>query len=432
MGTSQQHERGDLNQGAIVINVVIFAIIVLTGVLFVGLMHRLKLGWIVAPEKWLSLVAGWAIVWSVSGIIETFQHTGGGMITETEGADREGNGGSDRRVWADEWEYKRTKVGEYGMFLGIAIFVWGVILKKEHDEKVEEEFRVASHARSSAAESERLQAYLSAIEKWVWQTAHEQAEAAMEASAYVNSVGMSFKLIPAVTFMIRSPESKADRFEDEGLRSVTISSPFSIGVHEVTQSQYESVMGNNPSCFKGANNPVEMVSWDDAVAFCAKLSALPAEVAAGCVYRLPTEAEWEHACRADTTTAYSFGDDAKDLGKYAWFGDNSGDTISDSNSLWAISVESKDYAAYIAKMQANGCTSHAVGKKLPNGWGLYDMHGNVWEWCSDVYDKSESGSQDRVLRGGSWISNSGSARSASRNGHQPGTRVNVFGFRVVR
>ena len=150
---------------------------------------------------------------------------------------------------------------------------------------------------------------------------------------------------------------------------------FSIGVHEVTQSEYESVMGVNPSWFKGANNPVESVSWVDAVAFCVKLSSLPAEVAAGRVYRLPTEAEWEYACRAGTTTAYSFGDDEKDLEKYAWFGVNSGNL------------------------------THEVGKKLPNGWGLYDMHGNLWEWCSDA---------DGSRRGGSWGDNTFLCRSAFR------------------
>ena len=103
-----------------------------------------------------------------------------------------------------------------------------------------------------------------------------------------NTIGMSFKLIPAGEFMMGSPESEEGRNDDEAQRAVKISSAFSIGVHEVTQSEYESVMGVNPSVFKGANNPVENVSWDDAVAFCAKLSSLPSEVAAGRVYRLPT------------------------------------------------------------------------------------------------------------------------------------------------
>jgi|GEM_PF-4292546 len=170
---------------------------------------------------------------------------------------------------------------------------------------------------------------------------------------------------------------------------------FSIGVHEVTQSEYESVMGVNPSDFKGANKPVETVSWDDAVAFCVKLSALPAEVAAGRVYRLPTEAEWEYACRAGTTTEYSFGDDAEDLGKYAWYGVNS------------------------------GLTTHAVGKKLPNGWGLYDMHGNVWEWCSDVDGSS------RVLRGGCWYFGAAACRTASRDGNDPASRDGNMGFRLA-
>ena len=155
-------------------------------------------------------------------------------------------------------------------------------------------------------------------------------------------------------------------------------------------------MGENPSKFKGANNPVEMVSWDDAVAFCVKLSALRAEVAAGHVYRLPTEKEWEYACRAGTTTEYSFGDDAKDLDDYAWFDDNSDGT------------------------------SHAVGEKLPNGWGLYDMHGNVWEWCEDLVGSF------RGLRGGSWLDGATLCRSASRGTVVPAYRSNGNGgFRLA-
>ena len=170
---------------------------------------------------------------------------------------------------------------------------------------------------------------------------------------------------------------------------------FSIGVHEVTQSQDESVMGANPSSFKGANNPVENVSWDDAVAFCAKLSALPAEVAAGRVYRLPTEAESEYACRAGTTTGYSFGDDAQDLGEYAWFSDNSGNT------------------------------THGVGEKLPNDWGLCDMHGNVFEWCSDAVGSY------RVFRGGSWYYEAAYCRSAYRYSLAPSFRSAYLGFRLA-
>ncbi len=170
---------------------------------------------------------------------------------------------------------------------------------------------------------------------------------------------------------------------------------FSIGVYEVTQKQYAAVMGSNPSYFKGANNPVEQVSWDDAVAYCAKLSSLPAEVAAGRVYRLPTESEWEYACRAGTTTEYSFGDDKQDLGKYAWFKENSGKT------------------------------THAVGEKLPNGWGLYDMHGNVWEWCSDAEGSG------RVYRGGSWTSDAAHCRTAYRGTLEPTNRGHNRGFRLA-
>jgi hypothetical protein len=189
---------------------------------------------------------------------------------------------------------------------------------------------------------------------------------------FKNSAGMSFKLLP---------------YGPNGA--------FSIGVYEVTQQQYEAVMGSNLSKFKRANSPVENVSWYEAVKYCAKLSSLPTEVAAGRVYRLPTAAEWEYACRAGTTTEYSFGDNEQDLGKYAWFKDNS---------------DKK---------------THAVGEKLPNGWGLYDMHGNVWEWCSDA-----EGS-DRVCRGGSWYNDAADCRTAARRTGVPAYRDNCYGFRLA-
>ena len=218
---------------------------------------------------------------------------------------------------------------------------------------------------------------------------------------FENTIGMSFKLIPAGEFTMGSTSSEAGRESDEAQRRVWINSAFAIGVHEVTQSNYKKVMGDNPSDFEGANNPVENVSWNDAVKFCAKLSTLPAERAAGRIYRLPTEAEWEYACRGGTTTAYCFGDDAKELSKYGWFDDNS----------WK--------------------TTHAVGEKLPNGWGLYDMHGNVWEWCTDKFGS------DRVIRGGSWGNAAINCRAAYRNYIHPTFRAwpdvpkSYFGFRIA-
>ena len=193
---------------------------------------------------------------------------------------------------------------------------------------------------------------------------------------------------------------------------VEITRPFYLGVHEVTQAQYEAVIGRNPSGFKGAAHPVEQVNWDDAVAFCGRLSELPAEKAAGRLYRLPTEAEWEYACRAGSTTTYSFGDETARLAEFGWYSNNSGS----------------------AKL-------HPVGEKKPNAWGLYDMHGNVWEWCHDWYGPypvgdvadptgPESGSV-RVDRGGSWHYIARFCRSASRYRFAPGSRTSVLGFRVL-
>ncbi|MFM8264129.1 MAG: formylglycine-generating enzyme family protein, partial [Pirellula sp.] len=145
-----------------------------------------------------------------------------------------------------------------------------------------------------------------------------------------NSIGMKLVLIPKGTFMMGSPESEERRRNDETQHQVTISKDYYLGVHEVTQAQYEKVMGAKPSYFHGdeikgssSNHPVEQVSWGDAVEFCKKLSDLPEEKAAGRVYRLPTEAQWGYACRAGSKSAYSFGESSKSLGDYAWFDENS-------------------------------------------------------------------------------------------------------------
>ncbi|MCY2994492.1 MAG: formylglycine-generating enzyme family protein, partial [Planctomycetota bacterium] len=156
---------------------------------------------------------------------------------------------------------------------------------------------------------------------------------------------------------------------------------------------------------------VETVSWDEAVEFCKRLSEVAEERAAGRTYRLPTEAEWEYACRAGSTSKYSFGDSEAELGQHAWYDQNSGNT------------------------------THPVGGKSANAWGLYDMHGNVWEWCQDWHgaygagpasDSSGPGSASfRVLRGGAWLDSGRNCRSAYRRGFEPGFRIRGRGFRVA-
>ncbi len=222
-----------------------------------------------------------------------------------------------------------------------------------------------------------------------------------------NSIGQQLKLLPPGQFWMGDPKGDGDETPHE----VRLTRAFYMGVHEVTQEQYERVMGTNPSNFKGASNPVEQVYWKDAVQFCQRLSALPEEKAAGRVYRLPTEAEWEYACRAGSQTRYIFGDGESDLVQHAWLDNNS---------------DSK---------------THPVGKKKPNAWGLYDMHGNVWEWCSDWYGDYPSGAvcdptgpqtgSLRVLRGGGWSSGAARCRSASRSWAYPSARFNYYGFRLV-
>jgi len=256
---------------------------------------------------------------------------------------------------------------------------------------------------------------------------HEAAKAAGVPVEKTNSIGMKLVLIPAGEFMMGSPEDERGPLHREGPQHrVRITRPFYFGVYPVTQEEYERVMGTNPSAFSrdGRNSdrvsgldtsrfPVERVSWNDAMEFCRRLSALPAERSAGREYRLPTEAEWEYACRAGTTTRYSFGNDASHLGEYAWYVDNS---------------ERR---------------THRVGQKRANPWGLYDMHGNVWEWCSDWYASDyyanspvndpqgpASGSL-RVRRGGAWRDGAGGCRSAHRLGLGPGRRITYLGFRVA-
>jgi formylglycine-generating enzyme required for sulfatase activity len=229
--------------------------------------------------------------------------------------------------------------------------------------------------------------------------------------AITNSSGMKLVLILPGTFTMGSPEEENRRKRWETQHQVSISNWYYLGRYEVTQGQYEEVMGNNPSKFKGAKNPVETVSWEDAVSFCTKLSEVPEEKAAGRVYRLPTEAEWEYACRAGSTTAFGSGDSAESLEEFAWFGENPEDK------------------------------HHPVGEKKPNRWGLYDMHGNVFEWCHDLFasyptgaatdPQGHSGGSLRTYRGGSWFGVADGCRSASRNWYEASFRSSYIGFRVA-
>jgi formylglycine-generating enzyme required for sulfatase activity len=241
-----------------------------------------------------------------------------------------------------------------------------------------------------------------------------------------NSVKMRLVLIPAGKFMMGSPATEAGRSGNEGPQhEVTISKPFYMGVFEVTQEQYEQMMGVNPSSFKGAKNPVEMVSWEEAVEFCKKLSART-----GKKVMLPTEAQWEYACRAGTTTAFHTGDALKPGQANAHFPSNPG--------LWDRIM------AWVGMSSAHKIIQTTpAGSFPPNGLGLYDMHGNVWEWCSDWYGedyyanspKTDPRGPDcgsiRVLRGGSWCFTPQDCRSADRVRDSPAIRCNVIGFRVA-
>ena len=215
----------------------------------------------------------------------------------------------------------------------------------------------------------------------------------------INGVQLQMVYAPGGTFLMGSPLSETGRDNDEGPQSNATVPSFYMSKYEVTQAQYKAVIGTNPSSFKGDDLPVDSVSWNDAVEFCRKLSRTT-----GREYRLPTEAEWEYASRAGTTGPYAGNIDA-----LTWYSANS------------------------------GSQPHPVGQKQPNGLGLYDMYGNVWEWCQSKYkpypynvtDGREDlqGAEVRVLRGGSWQSSANSCRSAYRRRVIPDVRS--IGFRIV-
>ena len=255
---------------------------------------------------------------------------------------------------------------------------------------------------------------------------------------FTNSIGMRFAMIPAGKFVMGSPKDEKDRFPHEEQHEVAITKPFYIGLYTVTQAEYQKVMGDNPSYISATGEgrdavkamdtshfPVERVSWDDAVAFCKKLSDVPEEKNAGRVYRLPTEAEYEYACRAGTKTVFYYSDSLSS--KQANFNGNEPYGGADKGPYLGRTVK--------------------VGTYAPNAFGLYDMHGNVWQWCQDYYDVTSNlnmpgsthvDNAPRVVRGGNWNEAGGRCRSSIRGGVDPGygggdsgNRYGMVGFRVA-
>jgi uncharacterized protein (TIGR02996 family) len=222
---------------------------------------------------------------------------------------------------------------------------------------------------------------------------------------WTNSVGMRFAWVGPERFLMGSPTHAAHQLEDETQHHVTITSGFYLCTNLVTQAQWKAIAGKRPFFFESKQRPVECISWQEAVDFCGLL-----QKADGRPYRLPTEAEWEYACRAGTTTAYSFGDDESQLPKFAWIDRNSGKK------------------------------THPVGTKKPNALGLHDMHGNLAEWCHDWYGpyptgdatdpKGPASGAHRVKRSGAWFNHPVHQRSAYRRQYDDQVRSRITGFRV--
>jgi formylglycine-generating enzyme required for sulfatase activity len=216
--------------------------------------------------------------------------------------------------------------------------------------------------------------------------------------------GIDFVYIPAGSFIMGSDSTREN---EKPAHKVTITKGFWLGKYEVTQEQWEKVMGKNSSYFRGVNFPIEHVTWDEIQSFITKLNDKK--------YRLPTEAEWEYACRAGSTTKYYFGEDDKKLEKHCWFGDDN-----------------------------ESGTTHPVGYKNPNRWGLYDVYGNVWEVCQDYFGfeyytqspeenpKGPAEGKSRIIRGGCWSCSDKTCNSTYRNFTSPNLPLNVIGFRLLR
>jgi len=234
-----------------------------------------------------------------------------------------------------------------------------------------------------------------------------------------------FVFIPAGEFMIGS-NNEDDHASP--VHRVIITKNFELGKYEVTQAEWTAIMGKNPSYFKGPNRPVEQVTWEEVQKFIQVLNSKSKNYS----YRLPTEAEWEYACRAGGKENYG-----SNLESVAWFGNNSGKQKIDSDEIFR-----RERNDYLVTLGNNSNQTHPIGQKKPNGWGLYDMLGNVGEWCQDWFGLYPNGSQtdpqgpakgsDRVERGASWSDRTEHCHSAFRSADSPGYRGNDIGFRLLR
>ncbi|MCW3131108.1 MAG: SUMF1/EgtB/PvdO family nonheme iron enzyme, partial [Candidatus Methanospirare jalkutatii] len=286
--------------------------------------------------------------------------------------------------------------------------------------------------------AEGLSREVSEARKWLGTRAGEEREFEIWPG-----VKMAFVWVPAGTFKMGSPSNEPKRDSDEGpVHEVEISRGFWMGKYEVTQGQWQAIMGENPSEFKncGSDCPVENVSWEDCQEFIGKLNGrLPS---GAWRYRLPTEAEWEYACRAGTQTALYTGpitirgwNNAPELDAIAWYGGNS--CVRYERGWDCSDWPERQYSC-------SRCGTHPVGRKEPNAWGLYDMLGNVWEWCQDWYGegyykrsprvdpKGPASGSYRVERGGGWNVSARGCRCADRSWNDPGWRNNNLGLRLVR
>ena len=283
-------------------------------------------------------------------------------------------------------------------------------IRLEQEAKAEEVERFRAEQEAKAEEVERIRAEQEAKAK-AKERSKKFWEMVAESKPFsIPELSLDMLWVKPGTFEMGSPTTEAGRGGEEILHPVILTEGFHLGKNEVTQSQWERVMGSNPSRHKGADRPVERVSWTGVTAFCEKLTALEREAGrlpAGMAYQLPTEAQWEYACRAGTTTAYAFGD----------------------------SLTSGQ-----ANISGGPRGTTEVGKYPANGWGFHDMHGNVWEWCADWYGDYPAGAvrdpvgpadgSFRVLRGGSWFYSAYSTRSAHRFRDGPAGSHWYLGFRL--